>query len=187
MDTSRHFPCRVFPVPKNQWTNSLQEPALVQNILWAGAHPVVLSQIDPTYSPGRINQELRRSRDVTAVLAHPRMYQIVTTNHFRVSIGEKRKAVTRLLHQVPRLFRRVSTDRNRTNARLIETSQIVFNAPQLGVARGSPVTSVKDKQHTLRLLAIDGRRQQLIQRDLPARCVRQPELRHLLAHLWSTF
>ena len=97
------------------------------------------------------------------VLSSPRVYQVVTSNRLRVWVGKKGERVASLLRKIARHFRTVNTDRNRTNAGFFEPGQTLLDAPQLGVARRSPVTSVKDQQHTLRRLAVDRRRAQLCQ------------------------
>jgi len=89
------------------------------------------------------------------------MHQVIPSNHFRVRIGKERESVTGLLREVARLFRTVNTDRDRTNPNCFELVQASLDAPQLGVARWSPVASVKDEQYTLRRVAVDRRGPQL--------------------------
>jgi hypothetical protein len=135
----------------------LKQVCFVENVFRTCAPEVVLSQIDPAHSAGLINQKLSRTRDIRTAFTRTRVQQIVTSNHFSFLIGKKRKSVTRLLHQVARLFRSVDTDRHRTNTRLIETRQTLFNTPQLGVAQRSPVTAVEDQQNTFRRFTVDRR------------------------------
>lgn len=60
--------------------------------------------------------------------------QIITTNHFRISIGKNWKSVTLTLREIVRLFRCIDADRNRTNTHFVELIETSFNTPQLGVA-----------------------------------------------------
>lgn len=62
--------------------------------------PIVLSQINPLHRPGCINQKLSRTRDVFTMYTCAFVRQIVTSNHFRILIGENRKSVTLTLRQI---------------------------------------------------------------------------------------
>ena len=48
-----------------------------QDLLRSSPNPIVLGEVHPTHSPGRVHQELSRPRDVVAVLSLPWMYQVV--------------------------------------------------------------------------------------------------------------
>ena len=154
-----------------------------QNLLWTGTHPIVLRHIHPAHHTIRIQEKFCRPRDILPAGTSTSMQQIVTTNHFSLRIGKKRKRVTGLLHQVARDFRTVNADRDRPNTRLIKTRQFLFNTPQLGVARRSPVTSIKHKQRAFRSLSINRRSQHFVKRHLPAVRISQRELRNLLPNV----
>jgi hypothetical protein len=47
-------------------------------------------------------------------------------------------------------LRAIHANRNRTNSDFIELIEIVLNAPQLGVARWSPVAAIEDEENSLR-------------------------------------
>ena len=140
----------------------LQQLRLLQYLLRPCANPLFLSQHHPPHSPTLINQKLRRSRYINTTTTTIRMHQIPTPYHFPFLIRKKRKRVTRILHQLSRLLRTVNTDRDRSHPRLIKTRQIPLNTPQLGVTQRSPVTTIKNQQHTFRLLPINRRGQQLV-------------------------
>jgi hypothetical protein len=83
------------------------------------------------------------------------MNQVVATNRIEIRIGKKRERIARLLTEGAGFFRTVNADGNGTNADGIELIQISLNAPQLGVARRSPIAAVENQQHSLGGFAVD--------------------------------
>lgn len=121
--------------------------ARLQNLFRPSADPVVLGKVYPAHYSRRVYNELRWSRDVLPIDAGACVNQIVTSNRLCPGIRKKRERVTSFLPEILRNFRRIYADRNRTNSRLMEVSQTLLDAPQLGVARRSPVTPVENQQH----------------------------------------
>lgn len=107
----------------------LKQLCFIEDVAGTSANPVVLSQVDPAHAATRVDQKLSRTRNIPAVSTRMRVHQIITANHFRGTVGKKRKRITRLLDQVARLFRSVRTNRDRPDSRLIKTRQIIFNTP----------------------------------------------------------
>lgn len=109
------------------------------------------------------------------------MYQIITGDCFTFLIGQHREGVAGLLHQLPRLFGGIDTDRHRTNAGFIERRNVSLDAPQLGVADDSPVTAIEDQQHALGRLVVDWLRQQRGQSNRLTIGIAEVEFRRLLS------
>lgn len=97
-------------------------------------NPVIMGQVHPPNCPGRIDEKLRRPRDVVPAFSLALMNQVVTTDNFSTRIRKKRKRITRLLHQAARSLRRIDADRHRKNSLCFEILQILLDTPKLGVA-----------------------------------------------------
>ena len=106
----------------------------LQNLFRPGSHPVILSQVCPAHSAGRIQQKLRGPGDILPVDSLTGVNKVVAANGFHFRIRQKSEGVAGFLTKVARYFGRVVTDRNRTNACFVEFSQTLLDAPQLGVA-----------------------------------------------------
>ena len=85
----------------------------------------------------------------------PGMNQVVTTNGIEVWIRQKWEGVSGLLTKVARIFGTIYADGDGTNSNFIESTQVLLNAPQLGVTQRSPIPTIEDQQHALRWLVID--------------------------------
>jgi hypothetical protein len=74
--------------------------------------------------------------------------QIIAPDDLGVGIGKKGVCVAAALAQSPGYLRSVDADRNRANSEGLQPIQFVFDTPQLGVAERSPITAIKNEQHT---------------------------------------
>src|SRR5262249_50037886 len=86
-----------------------------QHLFGSRAHGDVFSEIYPADCSARINQELRRTRDVCAFRSCGTMHEIVTPNHFRPRVRQERISITKFLSLTSIDFRRVDTNRDNLN------------------------------------------------------------------------
>jgi hypothetical protein len=121
-----------------------QEPWLVRNSLLclakrfqhlfgSRAHGDVLGEVHPADRPGRINEELCRARDIRAFWSCTTMKQIVSSNHFRLRIGQECVSVAKFLSLAPINIRRVHADRDDLNPTRFKLLKPLLKTPQLGV------------------------------------------------------
>lgn len=122
-----------------------------------------------------------------SVLARTFVQEIVSTDRLGVRVGENGKRDVGFPEVLARNIRGVNADRDGTYSDGFDLGQILLNAPQLGVAEGSPVTPIKNEQDALRRPAVDRCRKQLRQSDGISVAVGQPKLRRLMSHHWRTF
>ena len=64
-----------------------------QNRFWPGTDADVIRQVHPTNRAGRIDEELRRPRDVFTFFAALGMQHSVPTDRLGLGVGEKREAI----------------------------------------------------------------------------------------------
>ena len=83
------------------------------------------------------------------------MNEIVATNHLSSRIGENSERVASLPSEIAGDLSGVNADSYRSNAGFIELLEVLFDTPQLGVAGGSPISSVEDEQQTPWGLPVD--------------------------------
>jgi len=93
-----------------------------------GPHADVLREVDPAHRAGGIDQKLSRTGNVGPIRSPGHMEQIITTNDLCLGIGEKWKCVTGFAAQLAGDFRRVNTDGDRANARIVEFPEILLYA-----------------------------------------------------------
>ncbi len=105
-----------------------------ENLFRPGAHPVILSEIEPAHGAGGIHQEFSWPRNVLAIDSGAGVNQVVTANRFSFRIRKKSECISGFLAEVAVNFGTVHADGNRVNSRLVKLIQTLFNAPQLGVA-----------------------------------------------------
>src|SRR5215813_12337076 len=115
-----------------------------QHLVSFSAYPDIFSEVGPANNAGRVHQELRRARNITARRAAALMQEIVTANYVSVWIGEDRKGVTGLGCKVPRNLRRVHADGHGTHACCLKFFQVLLNASELEVAKWSPISAIED-------------------------------------------
>jgi hypothetical protein len=111
-----------------------------------GTDRYVLRQIGPANYSRRIDQELRRTRDIGALRPCATMQEIVTSNHFRFRIGQECVGETQFLALTAIDFRWVDTNRGEMNPARFKFRKPMLKTPQLGVAQRSPETAIEDQQ-----------------------------------------
>jgi hypothetical protein len=98
-------------------------------LLRSSADTDILGEVHPAHRAGGVHEEFGRPCNVFAALPRSRMQQIIATNNLCARVGQKREGVTGVLAECGGLFRRVDTDRNRTNSLRLERREIVFDTP----------------------------------------------------------
>jgi len=106
----------------------------LQHLFWSRTYGDVFGQIHPADYSARINEKLCRARDIRVLGSCATMQQIVTPNHFRLWIGQKRVGVAKLLALAPIDFQRVNANRNDVNPARFKFRKPLLETPQLGVA-----------------------------------------------------
>lgn len=104
-----------------------------QDLFRPRAYGDVLGEIHPANYPVRIDEKLCRARDVRALGSCAAMQQIVSPNHFRLRIGQKRVGVAKLLSLVSIDFGRVHTNREDLNPARFKLWKPLLKTPQLRV------------------------------------------------------
>jgi len=135
--------------------HSRKQTRCLQHLFRPRPHPVILSQHSPTNDAGCINQKLGGTCDVAAIFTLAFVNQIVFRNRLELRIGKKSKSVAGLLTKIAGRFRTIDANRDRTNSDFVELSEILLNAPQLGVARRSPVAAIENEEGALCWFAVD--------------------------------
>ena len=105
-----------------------------QHLVWPRAHSNVLREIDPADYAVRIDEELRRARDVRALGFCALMQHIVPPNYFRLRIRQKRVSVAEFLALAPIDLRRVHANPDDLNPVGFKFWKPLLKTPQLGVA-----------------------------------------------------
>jgi hypothetical protein len=103
------------------------------------------------------------------------MQQIVTPNHFRLWIGQKRVGVAKLLSLAPIDFRRVNANRDDLNPARFKFRKPLLKTPQLGVAKWSPETAIKNQRDGFRSA------EELAKSNVLSVLIRQREVGRLLS------
>ena len=98
------------------------------------------------------------------------MQEVVTPNHFRLWIGQKRVGVAKLLALAPIDFRRVNANRDDVNPARFKFRKPLLETPQLGVAQWSPETAIKNQRDGFRSA------DEITKRDVLPVLIRQREL-----------
>jgi hypothetical protein len=132
----------------------------VQHLLGSGANPQVFGEIGPAHDAVRVDQEFGRSRDgllaMTLRMQHP-----VAADDLGLLVGQERIGVTLLAAVIARDLRWIDADGHRPDSARRKFAQVPFDTPQLGVAGGSPIPTVKNEQDPFRRSAILRRGQKL--------------------------
>jgi len=105
-----------------------------QHLCRPRAYSNVLRQIDPADYAVRIDEELRRARDVRSLGPCALMQHIVPPNDFRLWIGQKRVRVAEFLALAPIDLRRVHANPDDLNPVGFKFRKAALKTPQLGVA-----------------------------------------------------
>jgi hypothetical protein len=121
-----------------------------QHLFRSRTHSDVFGEIYAANYSALINEKLCRASNVRAFWACAMMQQVVTPNHFRLGIGEKRVGVAKFLSLAPVDFRCVHTNRDHLNPARFEVRKPLLETPQLGVTQWSPETAVKNQCDSFR-------------------------------------
>ena len=78
-----------------------------------------------------------------AMFTCARMNQIVSANRLKIGISKEVESEAGFLQQVVRNLRSIHADGDRPNTSLVKFIQSLLYAPQLGEARGSPVSAIE--------------------------------------------
>src|SRR2546430_14221511 len=104
-----------------------------------------------------------------------RMKNIIPSNHSRICVRKKRKGVTHLLRMAAIDFNRIDADRDHLHTARGEFRKTLLKTPQLGVAKRSPVSPIKDQDRAIG-------RKQIDQWDRFTVLIRQREFRRFFAN-----
>jgi len=133
------------------WRRShLQFVPRFQDLFRTGSNGDAFGEVSPTDRAGGIDQEFGRTRDVSAIRSSAFVQKAVPPDHFSLRIGKKCVSEAQLLDVLKGDLRRVHTDGNHPNTVCIEIRKTLLETPQLGVAKGSPVTAVENQQDAVR-------------------------------------
>ena len=117
----------------------------LQDLQGAGADANILGEIHPADLSGGVDQKFGGARDIGAVDAGVRMDEVPPADDVVFGVGENRESVASGLAEVLGLFRGVHANGDDTNLARVEIGKVLFETPQLGVAEGSPIAAIEDK------------------------------------------
>jgi hypothetical protein len=120
-------------------------------------NPQVLSQIHPADHPTVVHKKFSWPRDVFAVFSAAYVQHSVLTDYLRFRIGEEWEAISPGLAELLGLFWRIDANRQYFDSSVAELAEALLETPQLGVAKRSPVTSVKNEKECAVVLEKAGR------------------------------
>ncbi len=125
--------------------NSLQRLCSFEKLFRQRVFQKILCHHSPANCRGRIDQELSRTRNVSAACYLFGVNQIIAANCLEFWIREKTKSVSSFLNHVFASFLgRINADPHDTDSGLVKLIYILFDTPQLGVTHPSPIASVKN-------------------------------------------
>ena len=122
----------------------------MEHLVGTGADAEVIRQVNPTDHPGRIDQKLRRARNVLSARTTPSVQQVVSANHPGRRIRKKNVGVSLFLAVSPSDCRRVHANGGNAYSSGSKIVESLLETPQLGVAEGSPVAAIKNEYHAVR-------------------------------------
>ena len=129
----------------------MESPCRSQHLLSSGSYAHIFGEVLPAHNARVIDEEFRRTGDVLPIGTTSRMQKTIATYRLSLRIGEKCKGKSSFASQIGGDGRRVDADRHRHDALRLKLRQPILNASQLEDAEGSPVSAIKDQQHSLRL------------------------------------
>jgi hypothetical protein len=112
-------------------------------------HCDILGQVHPLNRAIRINVKLSRPRNVGVLESGAAMKNIVTANDCGVGIGKERKAEAHLPKEPAIYFHRIDADGHYMNAARVEIRDTLLETPQLGVAKRSPMSAIKNQDRAI--------------------------------------
>jgi hypothetical protein len=122
----------------------------MKHLIGTGADADVIGQVHPTDNPGRIDQKLRRARNVLPAGTTPSVQQVVSANHLGRRIRQKSVGVSLFLAVGPGDCRRVHANGDNADSSGSKIVESLLETPQLGVAERSPVATIKNEYHAVR-------------------------------------
>jgi hypothetical protein len=111
----------------------------------------IVRQIDPANGATEINQKFGRPRDVSAFRPSARMQHIVPANDFRLWIRKQRKCIAKFLRLPQINLRRINAYADHTDTARVEIGKPLLETPQLGVAKWSPKSAIKNEHDGFRI------------------------------------
>jgi hypothetical protein len=170
----------------------------MEHLIGTGADAEVIRQVHPTDISGRIDQKLRRPRNVLPPRTTPSVQQVVSADHLGRRIRQKGVGVSPFLALTPGDGRRVHANGHNAYPSGSKIVESLLETPQLGVAERSPVAAIKNEYHAvwwrsraddaaLRRIADARRREEGSQRNGVAKFIRQAEVRSLCANAGGGF
>jgi len=145
-----------------------------------GTDSQIVRHIHPANDARGIDEEFGRPGDVLAVLAGFGMQDAVAANHPSLRIGEKRIGVSARMAELGGLLGRIDADGHHFDAVLMKLAQMLLEAPQLGVAKWSPISAIEDQDYAAVAFY------QIGEGGLFSVNVREGKLRRWPANLWSS-
>jgi len=106
----------------------MQFPRRRQHLISSSAYANIFREVIPANNLRRVDQKLRRSRNVVPIRPTGRMQQMITPDDRRVRIRKDWERVPAFASQIARNFRRVHADRHRLYARRLEFRQSFLHA-----------------------------------------------------------
>ena len=117
----------------------------LQHLFGAGADAKIFGEIEPADFSGGIDEKFGGAGDVGAVFAAVGMNEIPAADDVVFGVGENREGVASGLAEMLGLLRGVHANGDDSNPASVEVWQMFLEAPQLGVAEGSPVAAIEDQ------------------------------------------
>ena len=147
----------------------------LQHLLGSRTYGDVFGEIHPADYSARINEKLRRARNIRPFGPGATMQQIVALNHFRLWIRQECIGVAKLLSLAPIDVRWVHANRDDVNPARFKFRKPLLETPQLGVTQWSPETAIKNQRDGFRFAT------EITKRHIPPILIRQRKLGRFLS------
>jgi len=121
----------------------------LERLFWSRSNCDVVRQVDPANNAVGINQELGWTRDIDAFRPGASMQEIVTSDDCGIGIRKHRKRETHPLTVLLICIHGIDADRHDTNTARIEFRKFSLKTPQLGVAKRSPMSAIKNQDRAI--------------------------------------
>lgn len=124
-------------------SSALESVEFLENLLPANPYLVVVREVSPAHRSCVVDQEFGRAGDVCSLSASL-VEEVVASDHVSLWIGKEGKCVTLFGGKGLGYFGRIDAHRDDPTRR--ELRKFLLQAPQLGVAVRSPVTSIENEK-----------------------------------------
>jgi len=121
----------------------------LERLFWSRSNCDVVRQVDPANNAVGINQELGWTRDIDAFRPGASMQEIVTSDDCGIHIRKHRKRETHPLTVLLICIHGIDADSHDTNTARIEFRKFFLKTPQLGVAKRSPMSAIKNQDRAI--------------------------------------